>query len=139
MQDLSTYSRFVQRLRRRYANELHLLPAGAPNLATMQTCFEALRQTQPCGNALRMLRQLVMERLVVLDCDQGAGLDVVTRAVTELGEFTLDVAYHEAQAQLDASYGTPTTPRGERAVLWIIGMGKFGARELNVSSDIDLI
>jgi len=139
MQDLSTYSRFVQRLRRRYANELHLLPAGAPNLATMQTCFEALRQTQPCGNALRMLRQLVMERLVVLDCDQGAGLDVVTRAVTELGEFTLDAAYHEAQVQLDASYGTPTTPRGERAVLWIIGMGKFGARELNVSSDIDLI
>ena len=139
MQDLSTYSRFVQRLRRRYANELHLLPAGAPNLATMQTCFEALRQTQPCGNALRMLRQLVMERLAVLDCDQGAKLDVVTRAVTELGEFTLDAAYQDAQAQLDASYGTPTTPRGERAVLWIIGMGKFGARELNVSSDIDLI
>jgi glutamate-ammonia-ligase adenylyltransferase len=28
---------------------------------------------------------------------------------------------------------------GERAEFWVIGMGKLGARELNVSSDIDLI
>ena len=139
MENLSSYSRFVQRLRRRYDNELHLLPEGAPVLATMQSCFEALRQTHTCGDALRMLRQLVMERLAVLDCDQHAELDVITRAVTKLGEFTLDVAFREAQTQLDASYGMPTTPSGERATLWIIGMGKFGARELNVSSDIDLI
>jgi [glutamine synthetase] adenylyltransferase / [glutamine synthetase]-adenylyl-L-tyrosine phosphorylase len=139
MQNLSTYSRFVQRLRRRYATELALLPAGAPELATVQACFAALRQNHSCADALRILRQLVMERLVVLDCEQGASLEVVTRAVTKLGEFALDVAYHEAQAQLDASYGAPMTPSGERAVLWIIGMGKFGARELNVSSDIDLI
>lgn len=139
MQNLSTYSRFVQRLRRRYANELPLLPEGAPDLASLQTCFAALRQSHNPGDALRILRQLVMERLAVLDCDQHASLDVVTRAVTKLGEFTLDVAFHEAQAQLDASFGMPTTPAGERATLWIIGMGKFGARELNVSSDIDLI
>jgi [glutamine synthetase] adenylyltransferase / [glutamine synthetase]-adenylyl-L-tyrosine phosphorylase len=139
MQNLSTYSRFVQRLRRRYAQELPLLPAGAPELATMQACFAALRQTHSCADALRILRQLVMERLVVIDCEQSASLETVTRAVTKLGEFTLDVAYQEAQAQLDASYGVPTTAGGQRAVLWIIGMGKFGARELNVSSDIDLI
>lgn len=139
MQNLSNHSRFVQRLRRRYANELPLLPEGAPELASLQTCFAALRQSHNPGDALRILRQLVMERLAVLDCDQHASLDVITRAVTKLGEFTLDVAFHEAQAQLDASFGIPTTPAGERATLWIIGMGKFGARELNVSSDIDLI
>ncbi len=139
LQDLSTYSRFVQRLRRRYANELHLLPPGPPVLATLHTCFDALRQTYAYGDALRVLRQLVMERLVVLDCDTRVDLNVITRAVTELGEFVLDVAYREAEQQLDASYGVPTTPQGTRAVLWIIGMGKFGARELNVSSDIDLI
>lgn len=139
MQNLSTYSRFAQRLRRRYAHELALLPLGAPVLDTMQACFAVLRQTHSCADALRMLRQLVMERLVVLDCEQHASLEDITRAVTELGELTLDLAFHEAQAQLDASYGMPTTPHGERATLWIVGMGKFGARELNVSSDIDLI
>ena len=136
---VSTYSRLVQRLRRRYANELHLLPTGAPDLAKMQACFAALRQTHSCADALRMLRQLVMERLVVLDCEQAASLEVVTHAMTQLGELTLDWAFREAQAQLDASFGMPTTPSGERATLWIVGMGKFGARELNVSSDIDLI
>jgi glutamate-ammonia-ligase adenylyltransferase len=88
---------------------------------------------------LRILRQLVMERLVVLDCCARADLSVVTRAMTELAELSLDVAYQEACTQLDAQYGTPMTPHHERAVLWVIGMGKLGARELNVSSDIDLI
>ena len=139
IQNLSAYSRFVQRLRRRYGTDLHLLPAGAPVRASLHSCFAALRQTHSCADALRMLRQLVLERLVVLDCDQRAPLEVVTQAMTELGEFALDVAFLEAQQQLDASYGMPTAPQGERAVLWIVGMGKFGARELNVSSDIDLI
>ena len=40
---------------------------------------------------------------------------------------------------LDESHGMPLTPAGARAVFWILGMGKLGARELNVSSDIDLI
>jgi len=139
MNDLSAYSRFVQRIRRRYQPDMELLPPGEPVMASMQTCLDALRQVHGCGEALRILRQLVMERLVVLDCAQHAALSVVTRAMTELAELTLDVAYQEACAQLDAQYGAPTTPAGQRAVLWVIGMGKLGARELNVSSDIDLI
>jgi glutamate-ammonia-ligase adenylyltransferase len=139
MDDLSAYSRFVQRLRRRYPAELGLLPAGAPEMASLKTCFEALRAQHSSADALRILRQLVMERLVVLDTTQQAPLSVVTRAVTELAEFALNEAFLEAQTQLDARHGVPTTPSGQRAVLWIVGMGKFGARELNVSSDIDLI
>lgn len=140
--DWSAHSRFVQRLRRRYANELAWLPAGAPTKATMQVCYQTLRERWACGEALRILRQLVMERLVTLDCSQQADLASVTQAVTELAEFALDVACQEAQQQLDALHGHPVNASSatqERAVLWIIGMGKLGARELNVSSDIDLI
>ncbi len=140
--DLSAHSRFVQRLRRRYANELHLLPEGAPVRATMEVCYANLRARFACGEALRILRQLVMERLVVLDCTQHADLSVITRAVTELAEFALDIACNEAQQLLDAQHGHPVnaaSATGERAVMWIVGMGKLGARELNVSSDIDLI
>ena len=137
--DLSAHSRLVQRLRRRYGDALLALPAGEPVRATMQTCFETLRQHHSSNDALRMLRQFVMERLVVLDTTQNAPLAVVTRAVTELAEFSLDVACAQAQQQLDDLHGAPLAPNGERAVLWIVGMGKLGARELNVSSDIDLI
>ena len=138
--DLSAQSRFVQRLRRRYANELHLLPEGAPERATMEVCYANLRSRFACGEALRILRQLVMERLVVLDCSQHADLSVVTHAVTELAEFALDIACNEAQQLLDAQHGHPVNAAsGEHAVMWVVGMGKLGARELNVSSDIDLI
>jgi glutamate-ammonia-ligase adenylyltransferase len=137
---LSGHSRFVQRLRRRYARELALLPAGAPVLATMSQAYESLRaEGHATGAALRILRQLVMERLAVLDCDEDAPLQTVTRAVTELAEFALDIACAEAAKALDADHGAPLSAEGARAQLWIIGMGKLGARELNVSSDIDLI
>ena len=47
MDDLSAYSRFVQRLRRRYEAELSLLPPGEPVMATLQACFDALRAKYP--------------------------------------------------------------------------------------------
>ncbi|WP_038202305.1 bifunctional [glutamate--ammonia ligase]-adenylyl-L-tyrosine phosphorylase/[glutamate--ammonia-ligase] adenylyltransferase [Xenophilus azovorans] len=138
----SAHSRFVQRLRRRYAAELPLLPPGAPLRPHMEAAYAALRgRGDAAGDALRIVRQLVMERLVVLDCDAGCELADVTRAVTQLAEFALDTAVAEAFAELDALHGAPAAPGPDagRAQLWVVGMGKLGARELNVSSDIDLI
>ncbi|RZI97364.1 MAG: bifunctional [glutamate--ammonia ligase]-adenylyl-L-tyrosine phosphorylase/[glutamate--ammonia-ligase] adenylyltransferase [Variovorax sp.] len=137
---LSAHSRFVQRLRRRYANELHFLPPGTPLRSSMGVAYEALRaRGDAAGDALRILRQLVMERLAVLDCESQLPLAEVTRAVTELAEFALDVACREALAELEAVHGAPRGAGGERAHIFVVGMGKLGARELNVSSDIDLI
>ncbi len=62
--------------------------------------------------------------------------------MTELAELALDVAMQSAADSLDALYGAPQAEGGEngaRARMWVVGMGKLGARELNVSSDIDLI
>ncbi len=189
----AAHSRFVQRIRRRYADQLHLLPPGAPVRATMQHTLEALLAAGlETGAALRVLRQLVMERLVVLDCEAvaptlptacgslppegalrlrpgeagsaapageceggpalaavaptlptagtaGVALQVVTRAMTELAELALDVAMRHSREALDALHGAPLTQHGTVAHMWVVGMGKLGARELNVSSDIDLI
>ncbi len=130
----------MQRLRRRYADQLQLLPPGPPDRARMEATLAVLRgQGLELGAALRTLRQLVMERLVCLDCDEQAPLQVVTQAVTELAEIALDAACGHAQTLLDAQHGAPLGPDGQRSQLWVVGMGKLGARELNVSSDIDLI
>src|SRR6478609_2160100 len=138
---LSSHSRFAQRLRRRYAGELALLPPGAPTRGSMASAYEALRASRGLDvpSALRVLRQLVLERLMVLDCDQQAPLATITSAVTELAEFALDVACGQAFHDLDLLHGAPRTPEGGRSQLWVVGMGKLGARELNVSSDIDLV
>jgi glutamate-ammonia-ligase adenylyltransferase len=164
----SAYSRFVQRIRRRYADQMPLLPAGAPLRPGMQTALDALLASGlETGAALRVLRQLVLERLVVLDCDgeqaptlatacgslpsegaslaedgtatAGVSLQVVTQTMTALAELALDVAMQHSSEQLDAAHGAPQVEGGGRAQMWVVGMGKLGARELNVSSDIDLI
>ncbi len=137
---LATHSRFVQRIRRRYAEHLDCLPPGPPDRATMAQALARLQGPYPAlGDRLRVLRQLVIERLVVQDCEQAAPLEGVTQAMTTLAELTLDEACRDAMAQLDALHGAPLRPYGQRALFWVIGMGKLGARELNVSSDIDLI
>jgi hypothetical protein len=59
--------------------------------------------------------------------------------MTELAEATLDLALAHARRELDARYGEPLNEAGQRIDFWVVGMGKLGARELNVSSDIDLI
>lgn len=136
----SSHSRFGQRVRRRYQTQLHLLTPGMPGPATMADTFNALRASgSDTGSALRITRQLVLERLLVLDCDQQAPLAQITQAMTDLAEFALGAACVEAQQLLDQTHGAPLRADGERAELWVVGMGKLGARELNVSSDIDLI
>ena len=77
----STYSRFVQRLQRRYHAELPLMPPGVPVRASLEDCLLALRaQGHDTGTALRMLRQLTMERLAHLDCDAGTSLQDITQS-----------------------------------------------------------
>ena len=134
------YSRFVQRLQRRYGDVLKVLAPGIPNRESLKVAYEALTVTGlDTGAALRVLRQITLERLAQLDCTQQAPLDRVTRSMTWLAEVTLDIAWQQVMADLDTLHGVPSKANGERAEMWIIGMGKLGARELNVSSDIDLI
>ncbi|KAH0442841.1 hypothetical protein KCU90_g1607, partial [Aureobasidium melanogenum] len=63
----------------------------------------------------------------------------VTGAMTDLAETTIQRALAVVSAELEALYGEPRGPQGERLALGVVGMGKLGGRELNVSSDIDLI
>ena len=139
-QALSGYSRLHQRLHRRYAQEMALLPPGVPDRQTMAAACDALlARGHALGAALRILRQLVIERLITLDCDAQAPLADITLPMTWLAELALDRACRQARAELDERHGAPRGPQGQPVQLWIVGMGKLGARELNVSSDIDLI
>jgi glutamate-ammonia-ligase adenylyltransferase len=136
----SDYPRFGQRIRRRYAGQLALLPAGLPDRAAMQATLEGLRASGlDTASALRATRQLVLERLLVLDCEQGCSQSQVTASMTDLAEWSLDLAYETSRLALQETHGQPLAANGEIAQLCIVGMGKLGARELNVSSDIDLI
>jgi glutamate-ammonia-ligase adenylyltransferase len=136
----AAHSRFVQRIRRRYADDLAALAPGLPDADTITALVLRLQaQGRELPSALRVARQLVLERLAVLDIEQAASLDAVTGCMTHLAEATLELALAQALVEADARHGAPLAEGGRRVEFWIVGMGKLGARELNVSSDIDLI
>jgi [glutamine synthetase] adenylyltransferase / [glutamine synthetase]-adenylyl-L-tyrosine phosphorylase len=137
---LSAHSRFVQRIRRRYGAELSLLPPGTFDAAGVSALVQTLRDGgRALPSALRVARQLCLERLACLDVEQAAPLATVTHGMTALAEATLELALAQAQAEAEERHGVPRDAQGRRIEFWIVGMGKLGARELNVSSDIDLI
>lgn len=137
---LASHSRFVQRVRRRFGDAAHQWADGAPRADSIARLIDGfLAQGLPLARALRMTRNLVIERLAVLDVEQAAPLECVTQGMTELAEVCLEYALQEARRELDLRYGAPQNEKGEVIDFWIVGMGKLGGRELNVSSDIDLI
>ena len=136
---LASFSRYATRVRRRYGEQLQLLPAGAPMREALEKCYAELQKKNDLASSLRITRALAMERLITLDCDQEADLSLVTACMTDLAEWSLGMALQHAQEQLNGLHGQPQSDEGRASDLWIVGMGKLGARELNVSSDIDLI
>jgi len=90
--------------------------------------------------ALRDARRVVM--LVTMERDLAglADLSEVTQAMSALAEQAIGTALAAAVAELTPRLGTPIgTESGLPQTLHVVGMGKLGGLELNVSSDIDLI
>ncbi|MDH4449321.1 MAG: bifunctional [glutamate--ammonia ligase]-adenylyl-L-tyrosine phosphorylase/[glutamate--ammonia-ligase] adenylyltransferase [Rhodoferax sp.] len=136
----STGSRYAQRIRRRYATDMAMLRAGIPDMGELQRLTTTLEQQgHDLPTTLRITRHLVLERVMTLDCTGCASVTEVTRVMSDLAQWTLERAYAASLQQLCAQHGTPRDANGAPAQLMVVGMGKLGARELNVSSDIDLI
>ena len=89
--------------------------------------------------ALRALRQAVMARIIVRDLNGLADVAEVMQTTTHLAECTINSALAFLHPALVAVHGQPVDAHGQPQHLVVIGMGKLGGCELNVSSDIDLI
>jgi glutamate-ammonia-ligase adenylyltransferase len=89
--------------------------------------------------ALRQLRRRVMLRTILRDLNGMADLFEVMQVTTDLAEVAINVALQSSQSCLEETYGVPTGESGKPQRMIVVGMGKLGGRELNVSSDIDLI
>lgn len=94
---------------------------------------EAVRST------LRRLRQRAMAHLVLRDLCGLAPLAEIVECMTLLADVTTNFALDHYHRQLAETYGEPLDSQGRPLRLMVIGMGKLGGRELNVSSDVDYI
>jgi [glutamine synthetase] adenylyltransferase / [glutamine synthetase]-adenylyl-L-tyrosine phosphorylase len=109
-------------------------------LALLQQSGMNLNEEAELTRAVRILRKQVMVKLILRDLNGLADLNEVMQAMTALAEVCLQQALICLKSALQAQFGDPV---GESSAmvqeLLVIGMGKLGGGELNVSSDIDLI
>ncbi|MCZ4304969.1 bifunctional [glutamate--ammonia ligase]-adenylyl-L-tyrosine phosphorylase/[glutamate--ammonia-ligase] adenylyltransferase [Zoogloeaceae bacterium G21618-S1] len=89
--------------------------------------------------ALRKLRTWVLCHLAVRDLAGDADLAEVTETMSAFADYAVRVAHDIEREALVQRHGLPLAPGAWEQELLIVGMGKLGGRELNVSSDIDLI
>lgn len=90
----------------------------------------------------QVLRQFRHTEMAILSFLQSNGLgspQQIFERLSDLAEALVLIARDWLFNQLCREYGTPMNALGEVQELLILGMGKLGGRELNFSSDIDLI
>jgi [glutamine synthetase] adenylyltransferase / [glutamine synthetase]-adenylyl-L-tyrosine phosphorylase len=89
--------------------------------------------------ALRRFRRREMIRIIWRDIAGRAGLAETLEHLTELADLSIRAALDRLHVWTCAELGTPRDETGRELRMLVLGMGKLGARELNLSSDIDLI
>nr|WP_281381081.1 bifunctional [glutamate--ammonia ligase]-adenylyl-L-tyrosine phosphorylase/[glutamate--ammonia-ligase] adenylyltransferase [Desulfurispira natronophila] len=121
-------------------------PWTEEELPTVQFYFEQLQQkseplredTEAYLDVLRSFKS--MEFLHIGYRELRGKLDVSssTAVLSNLADAIVLTTYEYVFAELKERYGTPIF-QGEACGFVIVGLGKFGGRELNYSSDLDLI
>ncbi|MFM6906169.1 MAG: bifunctional glutamine synthetase adenylyltransferase/deadenyltransferase, partial [Acinetobacter tjernbergiae] len=105
----------------------------------VQDVLANLTDEQAWMKALRALRAKLMFRWIWQDANQLTNVVILTRELSDFADASICAAKAFALPPLLAKHGEPMGYSGQLQDLIVIGMGKLGAQELNLSSDIDLI
>ena len=96
----------------------------------------------PEERMLSMLRRYKNDeiwRIALRNILGNATLPTTTEELSDLAEAVLQAIHPAIEAELREAHGTPLNPDGTPATFAIVAMGKFGGRELNFSSDLDVM
>ncbi len=99
----------------------------------------AVNSAAELSSALRKRRAREMVRIAFRDLNRQADLDETMADLSAFAEACLQAALDRLYSWQCEKIGTPYSPDGKKLKMVVVGMGKLGARELNFSSDIDLI
>ena len=98
-----------------------------------------LQGAVPTGRQLALFRRHQLVRIVLRDVMGHASLSEATEEISNLADAILDVTYSRLRSTLEQRYGKPRSVDGSECGFSVIALGKLGGRELNYSSDIDLM
>jgi len=97
------------------------------------------RRDMPAAVDLARFRRRQLLRISLRDVMGVAALAEVTEELSNLADAILDFTYHRIRARLVAQHGEPRLADGSVCGFSVISLGKLGGKELNYSSDIDLM
>lgn len=129
-------------------NRQAVLPELSSYQADLQSDYQALvEEDRPAAEqftqfdrCLRNYRARAMVAIIWAELNRTVPVEVITEHLTALAEAaiqaTLDFHYYHLSRQLGEPLGEDS---GQVQPMLVLGMGKLGAWELNLSSDIDLI
>ena len=92
---------------------------------------------------LARFRRRELLRIYLKDIRRLSTIAEITEEISNLADSILEYALQIARQELDNQYGMPleedTKGRSDRAKFCVVALGKLGSKELNYSSDIDLL
>jgi len=93
----------------------------------------------PAAVDLARFRRRQLLRIVLRDVLGVATLFDVTEELSNLADAILDVTYRRIHEEYVRRHGEPRLPDGRPCGFSVIALGKLGGKELNYSSDVDLM
>ena len=105
----------------------------------MKAYLQDIDDAQVLSDRLRLLRREVLLTLLARDATGAADYFEVVRTMTDLAEEAVSRTVRVHALALAKRFGVPTSSDGVPQDFLVVGMGKLGGKELNVSSDIDLV
>lgn len=112
---------------------------NVPFSVQLKQMLESVVEEAELQCVLRRFRHAQLARLSFLQSNALASPQQIFEQLSDLAEALILGARDWLFTRLCAEYGMPMNEQGEVQELIILGMGKLGGRELNFSSDIDLI
>ncbi len=107
-------------------------------LNSLTRFFQANSDTEPQIVFARFRRRELL-RIYLRDIRRLATIAEITEEISNLADAILESSFELARREMDGRFGTPQGTGETDARFCIVALGKLGSRELNYSSDIDLL
>ncbi len=135
-------------LRRQHGNLLPLLqdyrdaPLIKPQAALRKELDRVVNRTKTeraRKDALNRFKDQELFRIDMKHMVESSSLADFSEALTELADVIMSRSLRDCQAKLEKLYGAPRLENRKPCPFAVLGMGKFGGRELGYASDIEVL